>query len=134
MNEQSTLEVVAAEIRATLGIAGDAPIRSESLLFYDLSFTSLDMLDLLFRVESHFQIAIPEGTFYELTKGVLADNDFAQEGMLTPKGRERLLVLLYDSPPKIFPERIHIKTFLRYCTVGAIVRLVDYKLKMKVRD
>jgi acyl carrier protein len=38
------------------------PIEAQQLFFYDLGFTSMDLLDLLFRLEQHFQIEIPEGT------------------------------------------------------------------------
>ena len=126
---QTTLEAVIQMIRLTLGISEAQTICPEQLLFYDLSFTSLDMLDLLFRLEDHFKIQIPEGTFYKLAKGKMAEKEFASEGVLTNAGRERLKALLHDSPPQIFPEHIHLKTVPRYCTVGAMARLVDRKLK-----
>jgi acyl carrier protein len=134
MSDQTIFEAVASAIRATLGLPGKEPIQAEQLLFYDLAFTSMDMLDLLFRVEDHFQISIPENTFYELAKGDLANQDFASGGMLTPVGREHLMALLHDSPHGIFPERIHVQTLPRYCTVGAIVRLVAHKLKARQQD
>src|SRR5689334_20579337 len=124
MSDQPIFEAVAGAIRATLGLPGDEPIQAEQLLFYDLAFTSMDMLDLLFRVEDHFQISIPENTFYNLAKGELAEPDFADGGVLTTAGRQRLMAVLHDSPSGIFPERIHVQTLPRYCTVGAIVRLV----------
>jgi acyl carrier protein len=131
MNDQSTLDVVGAAVRTTLGLRDNEPIRPDQLLFYDLAFTSMDMLDLMFRMEEHFKIAIPEGTLYGLARGDLVESDFANEGVLTAAGRKRLMDLLHDSPREIFPERIHVKTFPRYCTVGAIVRLVEHQLKTK---
>jgi acyl carrier protein len=131
MTDESIMGPVAAAVRTTLGLRDNEPIRPDQLLFYDLAFTSMDMLDLLFRMEEHFNILIPEGTLYELAKGDLAENEFACDGVLTAAGRERLMALLHDSPPEIFPERIHVKTFPRYCTVGAIVRLVEHQLKIK---
>jgi acyl carrier protein len=123
-----TIDAVAALVRDTLGLPADAPVRGEQLLFYDLSFTSLDLLDLLYRVEEHFGIAIPEGTLYALARGDLDDAAFADKGHLTPLGRERLMALLADTPAPVFPEKIHAQTLPRYCTVAAIARLVDHKL------
>ncbi|WP_160164515.1 acyl carrier protein [Pedosphaera parvula] len=131
MKDQNILDVVSASVRTTLGLRDNEPVRPDQLLFYDFAFTSMDMLDLMFRMEEHFKIMIPEETLYGLAKGDLAENEFANEGVLTTTGRERLMSLLHDSPREIFPERIHVKTFPRYCTVGAMVRLVEHQITIK---
>ena len=115
-------------MRDTLGLPADADVRPEQLLFYDLAFTSLDLLDLLYRVEQEFAIAIPEGTLYRLARGELADDAVADAGHLTALGRDRLMALLSDSPRTIFPDQIHVQTLPRFCTVAALARLVDHLL------
>ena len=115
-------------VRQTLALSESEPISSQQLFFYDLGFTSMDLLDLLFRVEQHFQIEIPEGTIYHLARGDLAESQFAEDGVLTEAGRQRLMALLHDTPAGLFPARIHATTLPRFCTVGAITRLVDHKL------
>ena len=119
---------VATLVRQTLALPESEPITPEQLFFYDLGFTSMDLLDLLFRIEQHFQIQIPEGTIYHLARRDLAEAEFAEDAVLTEAGRERLMNLLYDTPKELFPPRIHATTLPRFCTVGAIVRLVDHKL------
>lgn len=119
---------VATLVRQTLALPESEPIAPQQLFFYDLGFTSMDLLDLLFRIEQHFQIQIPEGTIYHLARGDLAEAEFAEDAVLTEAGRERLMKLLYDTPKELFPQRIHATTLPRFCTVGAIVRLVDHKL------
>jgi len=112
-------------IRETLALEDDEPIKSTDLLFYDLDFTSIDLLDLLFRIEEEFDVAIPEGTLYRLAKGELDEETFCQGGKLTPQGRDALMALLHDSPKTIFPPDIHRQTLPRYATVSAFVRLVE---------
>lgn len=124
----STLAEVTTLVRQTLALPETEPIEQQQLFFYDLGFTSMDLLDLLFRVEQHFQIQIPEGTIYHLARGDLSEAEFAEDAVLTEAGRVRLMNLLYDTPKELFPQRIHATTLPRYCTVGAIVRLVDHKL------
>jgi acyl carrier protein len=121
----STFDSVAALVRETLSL-GQVEVRPEQLLFYDLAFTSLDLLDLLFRIEETMGIAIAEGTIYRLARGDLPDEQFADRGYLTALGRERLMALLVDTPPAVFPERIHVQSLPRYCSVGDIVRLLDH--------
>ena len=128
MSERDTSAEVAMLVRQTLALSESDPISSQQLFFYDLGFTSMDLLDLLFRVEEHFHIEIPEGTIYHLARGDLAEAQFAEDGVLTEAGRQRLMALLYDTPKEMFPARIHAATLPRFCTVGAITRLVDHKL------
>lgn len=128
MTGRDTLAEVAVLVRQTLALPETEPIAPQQLFFYDLGFTSMDLLDLLFRVEQHFEIQIPEGTIYHLARGDLAEAEFAQDAVLTEAGRARLMNLLYDTRPELFPPRIHATTLPRFCTVGAIVRLVDHKL------
>ena len=128
MTSRNTLAEVATLVRQTLALPDSEPISEQQLFFYDLGFTSMDLLDLLFRLEQHFQIEIPEGTIYQLARGDLEETKFAADGVLTEAGRSRLMELLYDTPPEMFPPRIHATTLPRFCTVGAFVRLVDHKL------
>ena len=131
--EQDTFEQVAELIRKTLALPEAEPIEPKQLFFYDLGFTSMDLLDLLFRIEQHFQISIPEGTIYQLARGEMPETEFAVDGVLSGPGRQRLMAMLYDTQPEIFPVRIHATTLPRYCTVAAFVRLVDFKLARHVK-
>ena len=131
MSTRDTLAEVAVLVRQTLALPESEPVQSQQLFFYDLGFTSMDLLDLLFRLEQHFQIEIPEGTICHLARGDLAEAEFAEDAVLTEAGRQRLMTLLYDTPKEIFPARIHATTLPRYCTVGAITRLVDHKLRQR---
>lgn len=132
MSSRDTLAEVAMLVRQTLALPDSEPIGAEQLFFYDLGFTSMDLLDLLFRLEQHFEIEIPEGTIYHLARGDLDESKFAEDAVLTEAGRARLMELLYDTPPELFPPRIHATTLPRFCTVGAIVRLVDHKLAQRL--
>ena len=122
------VETVCTLVRETLALPETDEVRPDQLLFYDLAFTSMDLLDLLFRLEEHFAITIPEGTLYGLARGDLDDGLFAAKSVLTPLGRERLMALFADTPPQVFPATIHASTLPRYATVAAIARLVEYKL------
>ena len=127
MSTSDTSEEVAMLVRQTLALPESEPISARQLFFYDLGFTSMDLLDLLFRIEQHFEIEIPEGTIYGLARGDLPEAEFAEDAVLTEVGRQRLMDLLYDTPRELFPARIHASTLPRFCTVGAITRLVDQK-------
>jgi len=115
-------------IRDTLALDPEEPITPEQLLFYDLEFTSMDLLDLLFRIEEHFGVTIREGTLRSLAQGDLPAAEFEVDGVLTEEGRRRLMALLHDTPAEVFPPRIHTMTLPRYASAGAFARLVEHRL------
>ena len=125
------LQIVIQHVRETLALPGEKSVEPHHLLFYDLGFTSMDMLDLLFRVEEHFGISIPEGTLAGLARGDVPEAAFEVEGDLTELGRERLMALLHDTPAALFPERIRSSSLPRFCTVAAIARLAEHETKAK---
>ena len=124
----STFDRVAQIVRETQSRPDTAVIEPTQLLFNDLAFTSMDLLDFLFRVEDTFGVVIGEGTLHRLARGDLAEDEFAKDGALLPPGRERLMALLADTPAELFPAQIDTATLPRYCTVGAFGRLVDHLL------
>lgn len=124
----STFERVAQIVRETQARPDTAVIEPPQLLFNDLAFTSMDLLDFLFRVEDTFGVVIAEGTLYRLARGDLSDDEFAKDAALLPLGRARLMALLPDTPAELFPAHIDTATLPRYCTVGAMGRLVDHLL------
>lgn len=133
MADEITATVVRL-VRETLALDDEQAISPQQLLFYDLAFTSMDLLDLLFRIEDHFGVAVERGTLGTLAQGGLPDEAFAADGFLTGDGRRQLMALLDDSPAEIFPERIHADTLARYCTVAAIARLVRHRLGKAEED
>lgn len=123
------LAAVQRLVRETLAAPDDFDAGPSRLLFYDLAFTSMDLVDLLFRIEEQFGFRDTERTLQRAAQGALSDAEFAVDGVLTPRGREQLQALLHDAPPAIFPASIHVSTLARYCTVGAVARLVEAGLR-----
>src|SRR2546422_6054671 len=130
MTEPSTLNVVIGMIRDSLNASGrdDESISSDTLLFYQLAFTSMDLLDLLFRLEQHFDISVPEGTLYGLARGEMPDEEFATDGVLTPAGRDRPEGVLHDTRGGGFSPRVYSAGLPRFSTVRATAPLVDATL------
>jgi acyl carrier protein len=127
MTNDELLSTVIALVRETLFLPADADVRAEQLLFGDLGCTSMEFLDLLFRLEHHFGIAIPHRTLYDLARGDLPDSEFATDGvLLSARGREQLMALLFDTPRDRFPPQIHAWSLNQFCTVGAVARLVAH--------
>lgn len=71
-------------------------------LMDDLGAESLDLLDLVFRLEMMFNIRVPRGGIREMALRGLTEDEFEVEGCLTDQGAENLRKIL----PEVDPGRI----------------------------
>lgn len=76
------LEKVRSTLVDALGVDED-DVTPDATLFKDLGAESIDLLDIVFRLERNFGIKIPRG---ELFPENVSDPELAQNGKLTPKG------------------------------------------------
>ena len=98
-------------------------VRIDSALFDELGADSLDLLDIVFALESKFEIEITRGALEQAAKGDMTDDDFAPGGVISPAGLDRLRALLPESQAKITAGLLprQIPTLF---TVGTFARIV----------
>lgn len=102
-------------------------VRLDSLLMHDLGMDSLGLLEILMRLEVHFQIQIPRGGLELAARGDLTREQFAPRGVLSPLACERLRSLLPDVAARIQPG-LRVRDIPTLYTVGALARLVALQL------
>jgi len=105
MDEKVIYEKVKESVVEALGIDDDE-VTPNALLFDDLGAESLDLLDIVFRLEKEFGIKIPRGGIQADALSAegenLTEEDLVVDGVLTPLGREKLKT----SMPELDPARI----------------------------
>ena len=105
MDEKLIYEKVKESVVEALGVDDDE-VTPNALLFDDLGAESLDLLDIVFRLEKEFGIKIPRGGIQAdalASEGEeLKDEDLVVDGVLTPLGIEKMKT----SMPEIDPSRI----------------------------
>jgi acyl carrier protein len=74
-----------------------AKIAPTSSLIGDLGAESLDLLDLVFRLETEFKIKIPQGGIMMVAREGLEDH-FEDRGLLSDAALERLRLLMPEAP------------------------------------
>ena len=93
MDENAIYEKVKESVVEALGIDDDE-VTPNALLFDDLGAESLDLLDIVFRLEKEFGIKIPRGGIQADALSAegenLTEEDLVVDGVLTPLGIEKL--------------------------------------------
>jgi acyl carrier protein len=105
MDENTILEKVKASVVDALGV-DEEEVKPDSVLFDDLGAESLDLLDIVFRLEKEFGIKIPRGGIQANALSAegenLKDEDLVVDGVLTALGIKKL----QQSMPEVDPARI----------------------------
>jgi len=105
MDEKLIFEKVKESVVEALGV-DEEEVTPHAVLFDDLGAESLDLLDIVFRLEKEFGIKIPRGGIQAEALSAEGENlkeeDLVVEGVLTPLGIKKLK----EAMPELDPSRI----------------------------
>lgn len=115
---------VQATLVDALGVDED-DVTPGATLFNDLGAESIDLLDIVFRLERNFGIKIPRG---ELFPENVSDPDLTQDGKLTAKGLEEMKAKLPFVDLTALADNPEVDKLLDLYTVDMLVKYVSSKL------
>jgi len=98
-----------------------------SNLMNDFEAESLDLLDLVFRLEDAFDIQITRGEIENTVRGAMSDEEFEQDGILTDKALEQLRVMLPEAKERI-KKGLRQQDIMSLFTVETFCNIVERKL------
>jgi acyl carrier protein len=123
-----TQDEIFDKVRTTLvdalGVDEDDVTRTATLA-NDLGAESIDLLDIVFRLERNFGIKIPRG---ELFPESVSDPDLTENGKLTAKGLEELKERMPFADLTAFSTDPDVEKILDLYTVDMLVQYVAAKL------
>ena len=107
--------------------ANEEDVTPDARLMADLDAESIDMLDIVFRLEKGFNIKIPRG---ELVPENLAadDSGFVQNGVVTPAGVAELKKRMPHADVESFAADPQVENIQDLLTVNMLVRFLETKL------
>ncbi|HKD67256.1 MAG TPA: phosphopantetheine-binding protein [Candidatus Binataceae bacterium] len=101
-----------------------AEVRVTSRLFADLEAESIDLLDIVFRLEREFNIQIPRGRIIEDARGDLPEDEFERNGVLTAPGLARLREYMSEVPAENFRAQMNLADVPALFTVETMCKIV----------
>jgi len=128
MNDREILEMLRECIAQTIGIEADK-VTPDASLIDDLGADSLDLLDLVFRLEQAFHIRISRGDIERKAKETLPEEDFERDGLLTEQAKSALRLELPEIPPERFAALTRPSEIPRLFTARTFLRLVKERME-----
>ena len=101
-----------------------AEVRVTSRLFADLEAESIDLLDIVFRLEREFNIQIPRGRIIQDARGDLPEDEFERNGVLTAPGLARLREYMSEVPAENFRAQMNLADVPALFTVETMCKIV----------
>ena len=98
--------------------------KPSSSIIADLGAESIDLLDIVFRLERAFKIKLPRNRIVKDARGELSEAEFERKGVLTDAGRARLHEYLSEVPADRFPKTLRVDDVPRLFTVETFCKLV----------
>jgi acyl carrier protein len=134
MDEKLIYEKVKESVVEALGVDDDE-VTANALLFDDLGAESLDLLDIVFRLEKEFGIKIPRGGIQADALSAEGENlkeeDLVVDGVLTPLGIEKLKVSMPEIDPSRITEGFRADDIATLFTVQTFVHITQKLLEEK---
>ncbi len=137
MDEKHIFEKVKESVVEALGV-DEAEVTPNALLFDDLGAESLDLLDIVFRLEKEFGIKIPRGGIQAEALSANGENlkeeDLVVDGVLTPLGIEKLKGVMPEIDPSRITEGFRADDIPTLFTVQTFVNITKKLLEQKEKQ
>jgi acyl carrier protein len=112
------------EVIASSLLISEDDIEPDSRLIRDLGAESIDLLDILFRLEQEFDVKLPRGEIERRARGSMSDDEFAKGGVLTEVARERLKEVMPEVSPAELVPGLTLRDIPQLMTVRTLERIV----------
>ncbi len=128
MNEEQIVSKVKTCIAETIGVK-EEEVSLDASVIDDLDADSLDLLDLVFRLEQDFNIRITRGEIESRAKETMPEEDFEVDGFLSEKAKKELSKALPEVDKSKFEGNLRKSEIPRLFTVQTFIRLVKEKVE-----
>lgn len=128
MERTAVFEAVAAAVADALGSEPDE-VTADATLLGDLGAESIDLLDILFRIERALGVKIAAGELAAYVQGGIPDEDFGDENeIVTEVGLNQLVLVMPQIDKAALAGKLRAGEVLGVFTVDNLVALVDQRL------
>jgi acyl carrier protein len=125
--KEEVFKKTTAVLTDALGV-DDEDVTPEATLVADLGAESIDLLDIVFRLQKAFDIKIPRGELFP--EDVFTNPDYVQDGLVTEAGLAELRSRMPFADLEEFSKNPVVQDFASLLTVADICRFIETKVEV----
>jgi len=114
-------------IEDSIGTPADS-IQLDDTLFDKLGVDSIDLVDILFELETRYNIELKVSDLEARAKLEMGDTPYEIEGVLTKEGLQSLSEFMTEIDPSKLKEGLTVHQLVQLFTVHSLCKIVKYKL------
>ena len=120
-------EAVQAAISGALGV-DESDVTPEATLMGDLGAESIDLLDVLYRIERRLKVKIQASDLAAHVQGGISDDDFGDEaGIITPIGLAQLHKIMPQIDPDALAGKLEAEKVMSLFNVQNLIDMVEQR-------
>ena len=132
MTKEEIREAVSTSVAEALGIEEDE-VTPEATLMNELGAESIDLLDILFRIERAIGVKIQAADLSAYVQGGIPDEEFGDENeIITPKGLEQLKKVMPQLDTEASASQLQADQVMGHFSVENLVTLVARRASVSV--
>jgi acyl carrier protein len=132
MTNEEIREAVYASVAEALGVEEDE-VTPDATLMEELGAESIDLLDILFRVERSIGVKIQAADLSEYVQGGIPDDEFGDENeIITPRGLAQLKKVMPQLDTDALAGELQADQVMGHFTVDNLVTLVAQRASATV--
>lgn len=132
MTNEEIAEAVRTSVAEALGVEEDE-VAPDSTLMDELGAESIDLLDILFRIERSIGVKIQAGDLSDYVQGGIPDEEFGDENeVITAKGLEQLKKVMPQLDIDALTGQLQADQVMGYFTVENLTTLVVKRASVTV--
>lgn len=122
-------KVVAEIIEGSIGTPKEE-IKIDQTLFDELEIDSIDLVDILFELESHYDIELKVSDIESRAREELGDVPYEVDGVITAKGIVMLRKHMTEIDPSSLKEGLTIHGLVRLFSVHSLCKIIQYRIEI----
>jgi len=130
MTQSENYAAVQTAVANALGMDDDE-VTPEATLMDDLGAESIDLLDILFRIERSVGVKIQASDLGDEIQGGIPDEEFGAGDVVSRKGLEHLVNVMPQIDPDEYEGKLKAEEVIMHFTVGNLTDMVDRRAAAK---
>lgn len=109
-------------------------IKLEDTLFDTLGIDSIDMVDILYELETYYGMELKVSDIEARAKMDLGDIPYEVNGIITPEGLDVLRKYMTEIDPSEFKEGLTVHRLVQLFSVHSLCKIIQHRLEAKANE
>lgn len=125
---EEIFDTVCSVIEKSVGIPKNS-INLNDTLFDKLGIDSIDLVDILFELETHYGVELKVSDLEKKVREALGEKPYEIDGVITPEGLEILREQMTEVDPEKIKSGLTVHELIHLFSIQSLCKIIQYRLE-----